>query len=282
MAKTSVESYTMKYRILAVILTPQDFLLSFNLIPGKTSLRWIIKIPFAILILYGYYSIIKRNNKTQNPYFNYLNIILLILFILIIQFVLVLTSFSLVFQPKYLIISFPIFILLFSLFNEFSPLKRNLIYTIISIYFISLITLKYTYPTKTYDFKTAANFLNRIQQNKEPILFYGKSTIPPFEYYYKGSNKLIGLPELKYDKDYYEENINDTTELSSSIKMINTSTESYILVLGSIIGFNYDNPMTPEMIEISLKEQYNITLDTLIDSKNSDNTLRILRLEKKK
>ena len=149
-----------------------------------------------------------------------------------------------------------------------------------SIYFIVIIIIKYQYPEKTYDFKTVSNYIQKVELKKEPIVFYGKSILPPFQYYYKGSNQLFTLPPLVYDKDYYEERIKDTAEFNKEIKTIDSPTNSYLLITESITGFKYKPAMSKEMIQKSIKDRYTISLDTTIKSRNSDNFLRIERLEK--
>jgi len=168
-----------------------------------------------------------------------------------------------------------------SIFVISTPLNRNLIFGLLSIYFISILIWKYQYPEKTYDFKSVATFLSKIQLDKEPILFYGKSILPPFEYYYSSKNKLYALPKLIYDKDYYEEKIKDTAEFNNEIMAIPSPTNSYLLVTESIVGFKYKQAMSREMIQNSIRNRYIISLDTIFNSKNSNNFLRLERLEKR-
>jgi len=140
--------------------------------------------------------------------------------------------------------------------------------------------IKYQYPEKTYDFKSVSNYIQKVELKKEPIVFYGKSILPPFQYYYKGSNELFTLPPLVYDKDYYEEKIKDTAELNKEMRTIDSPTNSYLLITESITGFKYEPAMSREMIQKSIKDRYTISLDTTIRSRNSDEFLRIERVEK--
>ncbi|MEO7834860.1 MAG: hypothetical protein ABIR50_06040 [Ginsengibacter sp.] len=134
---------------------------------------------------------------------------------------------------------------------------------------------------KSYDFKKVSSYIKSIETEKEPILFYGKTILPPFEYYYYGTNKLYGLPAITYDKHYYEERIKDTTVFINSIDKILSSKNSFILVTESIDGFKYESKMTKEMIQKSLFNHFYITLDSSFKSPNSNNTLRVQKLEKK-
>ena len=134
---------------------------------------------------------------------------------------------------------------------------------------------------KSYDFKKVSSYIKTIETEKEPILFYGKTILPPFEYYYNGSNKLYGLPAIIYDKNYYEERITDTAQFINSIDEIKSPKNSYILVTGSIDGFKYNSVMSKKTIQKSLHNHFYITLDSSFKSSNSDNTLRVQKLEKK-
>ncbi len=271
--------YSLKKRILALAFIPQDFLLAFNFFSGGPMLRWIIKIPFGILLLYGFYKILERKTitfKNETPLL--VKTLVFVLITLILQFIIVFISLKLFYQNKYLTVCFPVTVLLFCVFYAFSNNIKNVIFTLVSIFFVSLMVVQYQYSTKTYDFKTLSEFIDKNAKENEPILFFGKSIIPPFEYYYKNTNPIFGLPPLHYDKNYYYDEIRDTTEFKNAIRNTPISSKTFLLVLGSIRGYKYQDQLSPENIQNVLRSNYSLILDTLIKSKNSDNTLRIQRL----
>ena len=279
MQQTYVAGNSYLEKTLAILRTPQEFLLGFLTVDLPQYLRWLVKIPFIILVILGFIRAIKSTKHQDRSFLKILKILIFQILILTVFFIIVVCIFSLFYQQKYFLIAFPFFVFLFSLFLGYA--KRSLIYSILGTYFISLMVIKYKYPEKTYDFKSTSNYIQKAQLNKEPIVFYGKSILPPFEYYYNGKNKLFTLPPLIYDKDYYEERIKDASEFIKEIDSIPSPTNSYLLVTESIVGFKYQQAMSRQMIQKSIKERYIITLDTTFKSKNSHDFLRVERLEKR-
>lgn len=277
MAENHVSSFSAWNGISRIIKTPQDFILGLNTVPVNRAIRWVIKVIFLIIFLISFSKYFKenRNNLTKRILYSTLFSIAIIF----ILFFIAVPSFSLIYQDKYLIIVLPLLLFLFFIFNWLPG--KNIFFIILSLYYIFLIVVTYRYPMKSYDFKKVSSYLKSIETKKEPILFYGKTILPPFEYYYTGQNKLYGLPAISYDKDYYEERITDTTQLINSIDSIFSPTNSYILITGSIVGFKYDSAMSKETIQKSLRNHFNISLDSSFQSLNSDNTLRVQKLEKK-
>ncbi len=263
---------------LEVVRTPQDFLLSLNTLKLNQALRWIIKIPFILLFVTGAIRLILFEKPLNSVYFKVLKVIFVTLIVCIICFATLIPALNLIFMEKYMLIIFPLLLLFYSLFTAFK--WRIWIYIIISLYFISLLIIKYQYPEKTYNFEKVSNFLKEVEFKNEPIIFYGKSILPPFQFYYTGNNPLYTLPKLHYDKDYYEERLKDTTEFKRDLDSINSSSSSYLLVTESISGYKYKETLTKEMIQQLLRNHYQISLDTTFYSNNSINFLRIERLEK--
>lgn len=277
MAQTHLDVNTK--HLFDVLRTPQDFILALTSPHFKQWARWVIKIPFILFFLFAFYKLITSKTIQYSFYKNILKVILFLIIVCMLLYIVLVPSLSLIFQEKYMIITFSLFILLFSVFKILR--WKNAIYLGVSLYFIGLLNIIYKYPEKTYNFKDVSNYIQKVELNQEPILFYGKSILPPFQYYYKGKNPLFPLPPINYDKDYYEERITDTSDLEREIESINSKANSFILVTESITGFKYKDSLSKEMIEKSLKDSYHITVDTTIYSRNSDNFLRIQRLQKK-
>jgi hypothetical protein len=281
-----LQSHKVEYstinRISAVLHSPQDLMLALQMVPFNLGIRLGIRIIFILITIYAYFKVYKKQPIVSDSYFGKINVILLSVSVLIFLYSVLIAITGIFFQFRYMAIVFPLFILVFTLFKVYSSINRNLIYAIISIYYISLLILNYKHPIKHYDFKTVGKFVNKIEHSKEPVLFYGKALLPPFTYYYTGPNLLVPLPALKFDHNYYEENINDTLELKKAIEKINSPTKSYILMTANFEGNKYTINMNQQMIDECLKTNYNVTLDTSFLGKDKNLTLRIRRLEIKK
>lgn len=263
-----------------VIRTPQDFVLALSTFHLNQAIRWIIKIPFILLFLFAFSKLINNKTSSDSFYKEILKVIILLILVCMILYIILVPSLSLIFQEKYMTITFSLFLLLFSVL-KILPWKK-FIYLVISLYFIALVAIKYKYPEKTFNYEKVSKYIQKVELKNEPILFFGKSILPPLQYYYKGDNPLLTLPPLKYDKDYYEERIKDTIDLNRQIDSINTKTNSYLLVTESIVSFKYKQSLTREMIQKSIKDHYQVTLDSTFNSRNSNHFLRVQRLEKEK
>ncbi len=262
-----------------VMRTPQDFIISLGTLPLSQRLRWIIKIPFILIFVIAFLKLIRNNTLSEAFYKKVLKVILFMLSVCMVLYLILVPSLSLIFQEKYMIITFSLFMLLFSVLYIFE--WKDILFGAISLYFVCILAIKYQYPEKTYNFKAVSDYIEKVEIKNEPIIFYGKSIVPPFKYYYKGSNPLYPLPPISYDKDYYEERITDTSDLNKQIESINSGANSMILVTESITGFKYKKFLTKEMIQKSLRDRYFITLDSTFKSRNSDNFLRVQRIKKK-
>lgn len=273
--------YSIFSRLSAVLHTPQDFMLALNIVPFGLVTRWVIKTIFAALMIYAYFKLFKKFKVQGNTHLERINLILISISVLIILYSAAVAITSVRYNNKYMAIVFPLFMLLFSIFKIHSSIYRKLIFGIISLYFAVVLALNYKYPIKYYDFKSIAKYIVKIQRPYEPILFFSKVLMPPFSYYYYGHNPLIPLPSLTYDHNYYQNNINDTSQLRKSIEKIYTASKSYLLITDSLSRSLYDLKMDKKMVDACLNAHYKVTLDTNSFGENNNKKLRIRRLEKR-
>jgi len=271
--------YSTLQRFSAVLHSPQELLLALQVVPFKAALNRVIRGIFIFLAIFAYYKLYKKQAGGRNLYFRNINIILFSSSALIFLYCLLVAVTGIIFQIKYFAIVFPLIILTITLFKVYPYFKSSLIFMIISIYYISLNIFAYKTPIKNFDFKSVGKFVGKIERSKEPILLYDKSLLPPFTYYYTGSNLLIPLPAINYDHNYYEENIYDTLELKKAIQKINSLTKSYILLTDKSDGYKYNLQMDEQMIDQCLRSNYNVTLDTIFLGENKNHTLRVRRLQ---
>lgn len=281
MAKSYASENVLLKRIISPLYTSQDFMFSLHLIPLGREWRWFVKIFWALILLYTYLKYYKKWKVTKTLYFQYLNIVLLMAGMIMVLYSILIPSLNIIYQDKYMIMALPLFILLFTLINWFTTIKKNLLFVLLSLYFISLLILEYKNPIKTYDFREVAKFVEKIENKNEPILFFGKTILPPFKYYYSGESKLLGVPALKYDKNYYADNIKDTFDLANTINPINATASSYILITGSIVGDEFNASISNEKVVNYLKNSSIITLDTSFVSLHLNHTLRVQRFKRK-
>jgi hypothetical protein len=266
-------------KLLLVLHAPQTIVLGLEMIPINIIINRSARIIFTIISLFAYYKLYRKQQISPTSYFRKIDIILLTLGITILLYMVIIPAMNISFNARYIAITLPMFMLIFTLFKEYTSKTRNVIFTCISLYYITLLFLNYKTPIKRYDFKSVSIFLSKNESPKEPILLYNKLLLPPFLYYNKNQHPLNALPSYKFDDKYYDDNIYDTSELKKAIKEIYTPTNSYLLMTGDIKGFKYPVKMTQEMIDTCLKTNFNVTLDTSFSGSETKFTLRIRRLE---
>ena len=268
-------------QILSLLQSTQNLLFALQLIPFERWVKWAIKIPFIVLLVYGYYKLYRHNKNIRSAYFTNINKLL----VMIVVFVLLLSCFFGItrvdYQYRYLTILMPLCVLLFSLFDVYDLIKRKLIYTVISIFYIVLLISHYWYPLKEYDYEQIAKYVAKEEKRNEPVLFYHSTISLCFNNYYKGDGPLVPLPhEVRFDSTTYTSDIKDTLELKRSIEAVNTPSGSYLLVSDITEHQSIGNP-NQKMVNDYLSTHYNITLDTLYFGRSRNFSLRIRRLEKK-
>lgn len=277
----SDNQFNSSIRILnSVLLTPAKFLLAVNKISVSNELIIMIIVFFILLGIIAFTKSYSRHRINSDPFFE--RYIFILVSVLIVVLLLSVTAFlHLEYTDKYMAIAFPLIIALFLIFNSFSPINRNLLAGTLSISFIVLLAMTYVHPANGIDFRALANYIGNIEQPGEPILFYRNDLILPFEYYYKGSNSLIPLPNpVSYDKNYLK-SIKDTIELQSVLDRLDLKTKSYFLISDDKMEYAYNINFNRAMVNNYLSAHFNISLDSMYYTKVSDSYIRIRRLEKK-
>ena len=267
-------------RIVTALHSPQNLILALNLIPFERMIRWTVLGVFILLYVYTYFKWHKRDKIADRQYFEMFNVILVtgIFLMLLISFFFAVTGLD--YYDRYAVIAFPFFISAFLLFKSHSLFSRRIIFAIICLYYILLSISTYRYSVKEYDQLALAKYITAIENKDEPILFYQKMISLPFNYYYKGNNRIVPLPDsLKFDSTYFLK-IKDTIELKQIIQKINIASKSYLLISDKAEKRFHDDADI-KMINGYLSSHYNITLDTLFYGNSPKLFLRVRRLEKK-
>jgi len=259
--------------------SPQSLILAINLVPNAWINRF-IRITFIFSAIYIYYKVYKQHLTQRNIFFEKYNIVLLSILIMLVLFSVGFVITDVGYANKYMVTVFPFFILLFTIFEYYPFVLRRLIYGIILMYYTILLTFNYLHPVKTYDFLSIAKYIKTIEQPNEPILIYRPAIALPFNYYYKGNNKVIPIPyPVKFDSSYIV-NIKDSVELKQTIEKIATPSKSYLLISDNTPYEGTVNMNRP-MITKYLQTHYFITLDTLFTGWSKYRPLQIRRFEKK-
>lgn len=266
-------------RVFDIIHSSQGLVLSINLVPDAWINR-VIRLIFLLIFLYALLKLYKASPKKNNPYLKKLKIILLMVLTLISLFSLGVIITDIGFDMKYMAVVFPLFILLFTVFNIFTNKNRRLVYGTISVYFITLLILNYLHPVKTYDYKSVAKYIQLISAPGQPILIYRPAIALPFSHYYKGKNKIVPIPfPVKFDSSYLI-NLKDTDELKQSIENIKSPTNSYLLLSDTTV-FESRTNMNRKLVANYINEHYRVTLDTLFYGWGKEKPLRIMNFKTK-
>ncbi len=263
----------------SVIQSTQNLLLSLQLIPSRV-LKWGIKIPFILILLYSYYKFSKLNKKQAQPDFKIINAVLIItgVFILLILCFFGITRVD--YQYRYLTIIFPLSILIFLNLNAFTLIIRQIIFCSIAVYYTVVLVFTYVVPVKEYDYERVAGFIQQIEKKGEPVLFYHNTISLSFNYYYKGSNTISPLPyKVKFDSSMYEGIITDSIQLQKILFNAIGASPSALIVSNYTDAKSVNSP-GQLMFNNFLNAHYKISLDTLYFGRSKNHSLRIRRLEK--
>jgi len=274
--------YTVNDRLTNILTTPQNFLFNINDVPfGKVG-RWIVRIFFCLIFIFSLFKLYQNKSikpeNIKNRIIEICTFIITIFFIFLIVFLLT----NLIYTDRYLAIAFPLFCMLFVVIGLHKPLVKNIIYGIIALYFGIFTLVNYKSPyVEDFDFRSLVKYVNINESSNEPILFYDKILLLPFSNYYKGSNELIPIPELKFDFNYYKNNIKDTIEFEQIIKSSTNDPKSMLLITGNDLGFVEKLTLNNSILDRYIKNNYLVSIDTVFPGKKDIYNLRIRRITKK-
>lgn len=271
---------TFTERILNVFHSPQNLILGMHLLAVERIFRLAFLSLFIISVGYTYFKWYKRHRFADEVYYKSFNSIMISAFVFLIINSVFFAVTKLDYHDRYLTIAFPMFMLMFILFQLYPFLTRSIIYGTIAICYSLMLFKEYKYQVKEYDIRSLAGYINTIENKNEPICFYHKVLLLQFKHNYEGANMLVPLPDgLKFDSTYLAK-IKDTSDLKTSIEMANPMSKSYILI-NDRTESRFEKDTDIKMLNNYLPTHYHITLDTLFYGHNKNFPLRIRRLEKK-
>lgn len=267
-------------RINGVLHTPQNLVLAVGLIPFDRIVRLAVIFLFTVAFFYSWYKMYKKNKIGKQILFEKLNIVLLTLSVLIILFCAFFTVTGIDYHDRYLTMAFPFFVVLLVPFSIYAVKNVRLIFAGFGLYYFLLLISNYYYPIKEYDNKGLAKYITAIGREDEPIFFYQKILALPFNYYYKGKNNVVSLPDsVKFDSTYYSK-LKDTLQLQLALDKVDGKAKSYLLITDRTEPA-FVNDADLNMINNYLPLHFNITLDTIYFGHSKTYSLRLRRLEKK-
>ena len=272
-------SHTLFQTSRAIFSTPFYFFVSSGDLANGRNWAWIMRIIFIILFVFSVYQFQRAyKNKKNQDFIKIIGILVPTVIILVIM-LLVYGFSNLIYDYKYMTIVFPIYCLLYGIFNILDHNLKNYIYGFFCFFFIVVLINTYKSPyIKIVDFKSIVEFTQRTEYENEPILFHCKTIVLKFKYYYKGNNSLNPLPPLKFDYNYYNDDLKDTIELDQSIKNVYKNSKTVLLITGNDMGFTKKMELTNEMINRYINNNYIVQIDTTFKGKIIDDNIRVRRL----
>jgi hypothetical protein len=240
---------------------------------------WSFRISVFFLGIYAYYKLYTSKFHYQKVHFEKYNALLVAITSIVAMFIVYLLVTGIKFNDRYMAVAFPLFILILILFKQFSPLIQNLLFGTISLFFIVILSQKYSNPVKTYDYPALAYFISAIERSSEPILFNSRTISLPFEYYYKGINSVVQLPaSCKLSENAFQKLIKDTTQLKQLISESESISPSILFINDNLLGYSHEFKFSEADLDEYLNKNYKITLDTLFLGNSQSCSIRIRRL----
>ena len=273
--------YTMPSRIKSVIMSTFEFFAieKFTFL-GHYS-RWIFRFLFVTIYAISLYLFLKNKGKEGNSdvlNYRFVSVQLIVLFIIFTS------SFifaDLVYAIRYVTILYPFHIILLVIIGIYGKTIKNLIFGVYAVLLIVALFSTFKAPyLKSYNFKSIAEYTDRIHSEKEPILFLNNDLTLGLRHISKNEASFINLPEFQYNYNLYTNYVQDTVQLNNLINTIENNTKSYLIITGTDLGFLRNKDLTNEMIDSYLKNNFNISRDTIFEGKIPVDFMRVRRIER--
>lgn len=262
--------------------TLQNFIFSFNLVNFNLIIRRLVILIYFIWLIISM-KWLQLNLKSLIKTFDPVSFLLIISFFIYFSIVILISAYKVDYNDRYMAILYPSLFLIF-IFSLTLIKRCFLIWALLIFIYYGFINYNtYSCFVKHYDYEQVANYVERIEKDNEPILFYLSAHALPFQYYYKGSNKIIPLPipvifnALDYFKNIY---IQDTTFLNTLFGKDLKSYNSFLFLsdnINSILGKSTNK----QMVDSFLVDKFNFNLDTLVKGRDKENSFRIRRIIRK-
>jgi hypothetical protein len=263
--------------------TLQNFLFSFNIADLAVLIKRIIIITYALFLIFSFKKL-SLNFKSLIQEFNSIILLLIISLFVFFSIIILVIVFKVDYIDRYMSLLYPALFLLF-IFSLTLIKKYYFIWAIVLFLFYGFTDFSaYSRFVKHYDYKMTARYIEKIEKENEPILFYLSAHALPFQYYYKGSNKIIPLPEpIKFNNPGYYKNvfIPDTAFLNKTFNNDLKDYKSFIFISDNIYLI-LGRTTNKQMIDSFLVSRFNSTIDTTVQGgAKKNNFFRIRRLIRK-
>jgi 4-amino-4-deoxy-L-arabinose transferase-like glycosyltransferase len=255
----------------------QNFLFCFNRVDFSLAVRRLIIFGYIIWLISlfkRHRSNLKFETRQSGPFiFIFLNTIVVYLLLIIL-----INKFKINYEERYISILYPglFFIFIYSL-TLMDKRHFVLCAAIIFIHYGVVNYNSYGSFVKNYDYEQIAGYVDKVEKSDEPILFYLNPHALPFQYYYKGKNKVVPLPvavdfrNSGYFKDIY---ITDTCVLNKTFEHDLKSYDSFIFISDNIDSI-WGKSTNRQLVNNYLNRNFTVGLDTLVSGRSRENTLRI-------
>ncbi len=267
-----------------VLASPFDLLVRIGDVTHTERLvGWFVRLFFLTFFFASIVELYKKfkDNKLTDSIAVF-EILIPILAVLSVFILMSLTT-DIVYASRYMTVIFPFFSLLFSVFFVLKKSIQTLIFGVLTMYFISVSFYFYGPPfIKTENNLSLEKYIKRIEKSDEPILFHEKDIVLSFKHFYKGKNNLIPIPKIKFNFDYYNQELKDTIEFKKQLDQYVANKKSFILVTGNEWAFTHEIELTSSMIDEFIGNNYEIASDTTISGMKKADDLRVRRLQSKR
>lgn len=264
-----------------IFYSPVQFLFAIYTMGWGLLGHWIALLVAGFLFLFLFYNLYNEYKKHNIQEIKTIFEIIVPIISLLIIFAIVFVVSDLVYLLHYLTIIFPFYAILYATIGIFSRRIKAIVYCSFVVYYLFLIfNVYHSSWIKRHDSKSAALYAHRIEHANEPIVFRENTLLLTFKPYYQGNNLLVPVPVRKYDYNYYQNDVKDTTELKQLLENSIGKYESFLLINWDDRYVSIKDLPNTKMDEF-LNRHYRITVDTMIDGKEANDYLRVRRLYKK-
>jgi membrane-associated HD superfamily phosphohydrolase len=279
MAKSDNQNYSIIQRYKIVLYSFENTLLGLHLLPLTKEMFWSLRISVFSFGIFAYYKLYTSKFHYQKDHFEKYNALLMAVTSIVAMFIVYLLVTGIKFNDRYMAVAFPLFILILIVFKQFSSLIQNLIFGTISLFFIVILSQKYSNPVKTYDYPSLAQFVEMTELPNESLLFNSRTISLPFEYYYEGVNAVVPLPSYcKLSENAFQKLIKDTIQLKQLITESQIGSPSILFINDNLNGYSHEFKFSEADLDEYLNTNYKITLDTLFFGNSQSSSIRIRRL----
>ncbi len=236
----------------------ESYLMPFNEYLRGEPKRWVFRFGLIILL----YFTLKPISKVFNSGKIYIWPVVAVLFLIFAALLNYVGPDFLL--PRHTAVLFvPVLLLFLSVISITKNKKYIAIWTTL-ILVISIVSLAFQYKTlaKPGDFIRVADYIMEHENNNQPILIFRREMALPFEYYYKGINRIVPIPKEfsftgTYNYDKSEWPLKSEKEVANIFSSISGSPASFWLITNQDYKI-YNQSVNSYYLEDYINQNFNI------------------------